>query len=144
MILVDANLLLYARVSSFPDHAAAHAWLDGQLNGRGGVGIPWESLLAFVRLSTNPRLFPRPLPMDVAWRQAREWLSLPTTWCPRATEHHEATLDALVAGRGLTSRQVMDAHLAALAIDHGLVLCSADRDFLRFDGLRYENPLDAR
>lgn len=141
MILVDANLLLYARFSSFDEHAAAHEWLDAKLNGRAGVGLPWESLLAFLRLSTNPRLFPRPLPMDDAWRQVREWLALPSVWCPRPTETHQATLEKLVRGQGLTSKLVMDAHLAAMAIDHGLLLCSADRDFLRFEGLRYENPL---
>ncbi|MAE71951.1 MAG: VapC toxin family PIN domain ribonuclease [Gemmatimonadetes bacterium] len=140
MILVDANLLLYARLSSYDQHAAAHRWLDEKLNGRAGVGLPWESLLAFLRLATSPRLFPRPLPMDEAWSQVRAWLALPTTWIPTAGEGHEGTLDRLVRGRGLTPKLVMDAHLAALAIDHGLLLCSADRDFMRFEELRFVDP----
>lgn len=141
MILVDANLLLYARLSCYGEHKAAHTWLDRHLNARAGVALPWESLLAFLRLSTNRRLFPKPLPMDVAWRQVREWLALPSTWSPRPTERHEATMETLVLGRGLSPKLIMDAHLAAMAIDHRLVLCSADRDFKRFDGLRFEDPL---
>lgn len=141
MILIDANVLLYARLTAYPEHKAAHAWLDEQLNGRTGVGLPWESLLAFARLSTNPRLFDRPLPMDVAWQQVRQWLALPSTWCPRPTDGHAETLSRLVLGKGVTSKLLMDAHLAAIAIDHRLVLCSADRDFRRFGGLRVENPV---
>ncbi len=141
MILVDANLLLYARLGSYEQHPAAHRWLDEKLNGHAGVGLPWESLLAFLRLATSPRLFPRPLPMDQAWTQVREWLALPSTWIPTPTESHEATLESLVRGQGLTGKLLMDAHLAALAIDHGLLLCSADRDFKRFPGLRFADPL---
>ncbi|MFT4625351.1 MAG: toxin-antitoxin system PIN domain toxin [Myxococcota bacterium] len=141
MILVDANLLLYARLASYPEHQRARAWLDEKLNGREGVGLPWPSLLAFLRISTNPRIFPRPLPMDIAWRQVTDWLALPPVWTPAETPRHADTMHALVAGTGLTSRLVMHTHLAALAIDHGLILCSADRDFARFDGLRVDNPV---
>ena len=77
MILVDANLLVYARVEDFPQHRAAHAWLDQQLNGRTGVGLPWQSLLAFVRLTSNPRIFARPLSLGEAWTQVEEWLDRP-------------------------------------------------------------------
>ena len=141
MILVDANLLLYAKLQSFPEHSRAHAWLDAQFNGRSGVGLPWESLLAFARLASNPRVFAQPLPMDAAWRQIEDWIALPNVWIPRPTDGHAQTLAALVHGQGLTSKLVMDAQLAALAIDHRLVLCSADHDFKRFAGLRFENPL---
>lgn len=141
MILVDANLLLYAKLSSFPEHATARAWLDARLNGADRVALPWESLLAFLRLSTNTRLFPRPISMAAAWAQVREWVALEVVWAPTATSEHEAVLDALLAPGGITPKLVMDAHLAALAIEHGLVLCSADGDFGRFRGLRWIDPL---
>lgn len=141
MTLVDANLLLYACFPHYPHHEASRAWLDGRLDGPGAVGLPWPSLLAFLRLATNARMFPRPYAMDAAWRQVEEWLELPTTWCPGETDAHAEVLGRLVVGRGLNGKLVMNAHLAALAIEHGLVLCSADDDFRRFAGLRFENPL---
>ncbi|HUP24298.1 MAG TPA: type II toxin-antitoxin system VapC family toxin [Thermoanaerobaculia bacterium] len=141
MILVDANLLLYAKLSSFPEHPRAHRWLDGKLNGADRVGLPWPSLLAFLRLSTNTRLFPRPLTMAAAWQQVREWIALETTWLPTPGEEHEEVLDRLLRPGGITPKLVMDAHLAALAIEHGLALCSADADFARFGDLRWVNPL---
>lgn len=141
MILVDANLLLYARFQSYSEHERARDWLERALNGRAKVGLPWPSLLAFVRLASNPRWFPRPLSMEAAWSQVLEWLELPNTWAPAPTEGHAATMSPLVLGTGLTPKLVMDAHLAALAIQHGLILCSADRDFARFPSLRWENPV---
>lgn len=140
MILVDANLLLYARFRSYDQHEIARDWLEAKLNGRARVGLPWPSLLAFVRLATNSRWFPAPLSMESAWDQVLEWLALPVTWTPVPTRAHADTLDPLVRGAGLTPKLVMDAHLAALAIEHGVILCSADRDFARFTGLRWENP----
>ena len=103
--------------------------------------LPWESRLAFLRLYTNTRLFPRPLSMAAAWTQVRSWLGLDTTWSPVATAEHEDTLDRLLAPGGITPKLVMDAHLAALAIEHGLTLCSCDGDFGRFEELRWHNPL---
>lgn len=141
MILIDANLLLYAKLASFPEHATVHDWLDTKLNGPDRVALPWESLLAFLRLSTNTRLFPRPLSMAVAWDQVLSWLSLDTTWSPVPTLEHQAVLGVLLAPGGITPKLVMDAHLAALAIEHGIVLCSADGDFGRFTELRWHNPL---
>lgn len=141
MILIDANLLLYAKLRSFPEHALALAWLDAKLNGPDRVALPWESLLAFLRLSTNTRLFARPLSMAAAWAQVRAWLSLDTTWTPSPTVEHEAIIDRLLAPGGITPKLVMDAHLAALAIEHDIVLCSLDGDFGRFVDLRWHNPL---
>jgi len=143
VILVDANLLLYAKFSSFPEHERAHTWFDGKLNGVERVALPWDSLLAFLRLSTNSRMFPRPLSTAAAWQQVRSWLSLESTWCPTPTAEHEEVLDALLAPGGITPKLVMDAHLAALAIEHGLMLCSADGDFARFSELQWYNPLAA-
>lgn len=144
MILVDANLLVYAHVSSSAAHARSRAWLDGRLNGSAPVGLPWESLLAFLRLVTNPRVFARPERTEDAWRQVEAWLSCPTVWTPQPTERHGAVLGGLLAATGAHANLVPDAHLAALAIEHGLVLCSSDGDFARFSGLRWENPLAAR
>lgn len=142
MILLDANLLVYAYADSFPQHSAARAWLDRHLNGTARVGLPWPTLLAFVRLVSNPRIFERPVSVTDAWHQVEAWLARPPAWIPLPTERHAAALGPLlrIAGR---SGLVPDAHLAALAMEHGLLLCSTDGDFARFPGLRWENPLQA-
>ncbi len=141
MILIDANLLIYSRVRSFPQHAQAHGWLDAQLSGSGPVALPWPSLLSFLRIVTNPRVFERPEPIAEAWRQVREWLQADVAWVPQATDRHQDLLGSLLTRGGVQANLVPDAHLAALAIEHGLVLCSTDRDFARFPGLRWQNPL---
>lgn len=140
MILVDANLLVYAKMGGMPQHAAARDWLDERLSHPARVGLPWPSLLAFLRLTSNPRIFERPLGLGDAWRQVEEWLALPAVWIPLPADRHRSILAGLLAGE-IRSDLVMDAHLAALALEHGLVLCSTDRDFSRFAGLRWENPL---
>lgn len=144
MILVDANLLVYARVSDFAEHDAARAWLDGRLNGRVGVALPWASLLAFVRLVTNPRIFREPLSLGRAWAQVEEWLDVPVTWTPEPTDRHRHLLASLLPLTTGRSNLVPDAHLAALAMEYGLVLCSSDPDFARFPNLRWENPIGGR
>jgi hypothetical protein len=141
VILVDANLLVYASISSFREHARARAWLDGRLNGEARVGLPWPSLLAFLRLVTNARVFGRPLVMADAWSQVEAWLSCEVAWIPAPTERHAAILARLLAGMGVTGNLVPDAHIAALAIEHGLELASTDGDFARFPGLKWTNPL---
>lgn len=143
MILVDANLLLYAKVLEFPQHEAARAWLDERLNDVPGVGLPWQSLLAFVRLASNPRIFQRPLPASEAWLQVEAWLSCRNVWVPEPTERHGEIMGSLLGSVGNRSNLIPDAHLAALAMEYGLVLCSSDADFSRFEGLRWRNPLSA-
>ena len=143
MILVDANLLIYAHVNSFAQHERAREWLDERLNGPAPVGLPWESLLAFLRLVTNPRVFERPEPIADAWRQALAWLAGERSWVPLPGERHDEVLGTLLGAPGVQANLVQDAHLAALAIEHGLVLCTTDGDFARFPGLRWENPLSA-
>lgn len=143
MILIDANLLIYARSAGSPDHAAARAWLDSRLNGSASVGLPWPSLLAFVRITTNPRIYPQPLTMNGAWEQVEAWLDCEPAWIPPPTERHRGVLGALLARAAGRADLVADAHLAALAIEHGLTLCSTDGDFARFPDLRWENPLRA-
>jgi len=141
MILVDANLLIYARVSSFPQHDTARAWLDDRLNGTASVGLPWPSLLTFVRLVSNPRVFERPATIASAWQQVENRLDCPPAWTPLPTQDHRSVLGSLLPHTGGRANLVPDAHLAALAIEHGLLLCSADGDFARFPDLRWENPL---
>ena len=141
MILVDANILVYSHVGTLAQHKPARAWLDDQLNGSTRVGLPWVSLVAFLRLVTNPRVFERPEPMADAWRQVRAWLACETAWIPHTTERHADLLSELLALSGVHANLVPDAHLAALALEHGLTLCSSDGDFARFPALRWLNPL---
>jgi toxin-antitoxin system PIN domain toxin len=141
MILVDTNLLLYASIASVPQHSIAKAWLDERLNGTAPVGLPWPSLLGFVRIASNPRIFEHPVPIDEAWKQVENWLDSPPVWVPQPTERHREVLGPLLRASGGRANLVPDAHLAALAIEHGLILCSSDGDFARFSGLRWENPL---
>ena len=141
MILLDANLLFYSHVSSFPQHGRARTWLDTQLNSGGPVGLPWASLLAFLRIVTNPRVFERPEPIADAWRQVGAWLDVDAVWIPEPTERHRTVLGSLLDAGGIQANLVPDAHVAALAIEHGLTLCSSDGDFARFTDLRWQNPL---
>lgn len=141
MILVDANILLYAANRAAPEHEPARAWLDDRLNGREPVGFPWPSLLAFVRLAANPLVVRHPVTPAEAWRQAEEWLACAPAWIPVAGEAHRELVGGFLKAPWMTSRLVPDAHLAALAIEHGLTLQSTDGDFARFPGLKWENPL---
>ena len=141
MILVDANLLVYAFVRELPEHEAAVRWLDHQINRTTHVGLPWPSLLAFLRLTTNPRIFSTPPALDRAWKQVRDWLQQDSVWVPQPTERHEEVLGQLLAETGGRGSLVDDAHLAALALEHGLVLCSTDGDFARFQAIRWWNPI---
>lgn len=142
MILVDANLLIYAHVESFSQHRAAHTWLDAQLNAGYRVGLPWPSLLAFLRLTTNPRVFERPLSAAQAWAQVEAWLGVSSVWIPGPTPEHQEILGELIAQTSAAANLVPDAHLAALALEHGLTLHSTDGDFGRFTKLKWTNPLD--
>ncbi|MGH9128589.1 MAG: TA system VapC family ribonuclease toxin [Acidimicrobiales bacterium] len=142
MILVDANLLIYAHAEDLPQHDQARSWLDSHLSGRAAVGLPWASLLAFLRIISNPRALQYPEPIAQAWVQVQEWLDAPPAWIPQPTERHRDTLATLI-NSATHANLVPDAHLAALAIEHGLVLASSDGDFAQFQamGLRWENPL---
>ena len=141
MRVLDVNLLVYATFSSMPGHAAAKRWLDGILRGKEQVAFPWETVCGFVRLASNPRVFSPCLSVASAWRHAAAWLDCPCAWIPSATPRHRAILADLLSLPGMNHKLVADANLAALAMEHGLVLCSADEDFRIFPGLRFENPL---
>jgi toxin-antitoxin system PIN domain toxin len=141
VILVDTNLLIYAYVRSFPQHQKARGWLDDQLSRSTRVGLPWPSLLGFLRIVTNPRVFQSPVSVTQAWGQVDAWLELDVVWIPRPTERHRDVLGALLIASGAQANLIPDAHLAALAIEHGLMLCSTDGDFGRFSELRWSNPI---
>ena len=141
MILIDANLLVYAHVKEFPHHDASRAWLDDQISTQPRVALPWPSLLAFLRLVTNPRIFERPEPVGSAWRQIQSWIGAEPVWIPGPTERHAEILGSLVHQAVDRANLVPDAHLAALGIEHGLTVCTTDRDFARFPGVRWQNPL---
>ena len=142
MILIDANLLVYAHVSSLPQHPAAVSWLDAQLKANAIVGIPWQSLLSFARLVTNPRIFERPLPIQSAWQQVEHWLDCPVVRIPVSGDRYREILGNLIRTSVDRANLIPDAQLAALAIENGFVLYSTDRDFTRFPGLQWQDPLE--
>lgn len=139
-MIVDANLLLYARDSASPFHDRARAWLEDALNGPVRVGLPWQSLVAFHRVSTRSNA-PTPLSPADAADQVDEWLAAPAAWVPLETADHATVLGQLVRTHQVDGRLIHDAHLAALAICHGVEVCSADADFARFTEVRWRNPL---
>jgi toxin-antitoxin system PIN domain toxin len=139
--LVDANLILWAHHRQFPQHETARSWWRRALSERPLVGIPWPSILAFVRVSTHPRALERPLVIGAAWRIVEGWLDRANVWIPVPTERHRTILAPLLEKGKATGNHVPDAHMAALAIEWGLELQSADRDFARYPGLRWRDPL---
>ena len=140
-MLVDANILLFAADTTAAHHEKAANWLTEQLNGDRRVGLPWESLAAFMRIATHPRAAAQPLTPTEAWKHVEDWLAVPIVWVPVATERHAAVFGNLVTKYGLAGNLIPDAHLAALAIQHGLTVCSADTDFARFSEINWSNPL---
>ncbi len=142
MILVDTNLLVYASVPSSPEHVRSREWLNEQLAGQRRIGLPWHSLLGFVRLYSNRKVYATGRSVAQAWRAVKTWLDVPQVWIPQPMDRHVEVLSTLFDSAQVRSGMVMDAHLAALAIEHGLTLFSNDRDFARFPNLRWMNPLD--
>jgi len=140
-MLLDANVLLYAVDSRSPFHQAAADWLEDAMNGDTRVALPWQTIGAFVRISTHPRVSDRPLTSERAWAYVEAWLGAGPTWIPSATEMTARRYGELSKLVPITGNLVTDAMLAALALEHGLELISADGDFARFPGLRWRNPL---
>lgn len=140
MILLDANILLYA--TDYPQHETIRLWLEKQINSGEYIGMAWITLLAFIRISTNSRIFAQPLPIQEAWQQIEEWLVLPCVWIPQPADKHSLILRELLFAVNATGNLIPDAHLAALALEHNLLLCSTDRDFTKFKKLNWLNPMD--
>lgn len=141
MILVDANILLYAEDQLSPPHVSARQWWDAQLSGISPVCLCWTVLNAFIRIATSPRVFEQPLSLDQACARVESWLDQPCTRIIHPTERHWIVFqEMLVAGKAVAAL-VTDAHLAALAKEHGCKLISTDTDFSRFPAVTWENPL---
>ncbi len=140
-VLIDANLLIWAHHRQFPHHEQARRWLAQTLSATPIVGIPWPSMLAFLRISSHPRALERPLAVETAWEVANGWLARPNVRIPVPTERHRDVFDRMLLGGRATADHTTDAHLAALAIEWGMELQSADRDFARYPGLRWVDPL---
>ena len=141
MILLDANILLYAYDEASSHHREIQPWLQAQLSGSEDVGIPWLTLWAFVRIATNSRVQESPLEPHVAIRTLRDLLAWPRVRIIEPGPHHLHLLEEMVVEGQASGPRVTDAALAALAIEHGATLASTDRDFSRFPNLRWINPL---
>jgi len=137
--IVDANVLIHAVNQGSPAHGQARRWLDEALSGREPLGLPWVVLLAFIRLTTSNRVFTRPLLVSDAMGIVEIWLGRPVTLEPTPTKRHTGILRGLLKGAGSAGNLTTDAHLAALAIEHGATVVSFDRDFQRF-GVPIEVP----
>ena len=143
MIVVDVNLLIYAYNPSAEQHPQARRWLETVLSGEETVGLPWIVLIAFLRLTTSPRIFPTPLNTKEAAEVIERWLANPTVTIPSPSERHWQVLRPLLETGRVRGPEMTDAHLAAMTIEHGATLCTSDRDFARFPGLKLLDPLEA-
>jgi toxin-antitoxin system PIN domain toxin len=141
VIVLDANVLLYAYHLRSPAHERAKAWLEAAFAGPEPVRLPWQTILAFLRLTTNPKVFDAPLAIDEAVGTVSGWFGLPAVALIDPGERYWTVLQALLVESQVSGPLVTDAALAALAIEHGATLCTTDRDFRRFAGLKLLNPL---
>jgi hypothetical protein len=141
MIVVDAPLLIYAHSQELPQYQAAERWFADALQDTETVGLPWASLLAFLRIITDRRVFRRPFTMREASDAVSTWLSFPAALPLYPTDRHWTILRRMLEHGQVTPRLVNDAHVAALALEHGATLYTTDRDFARFPDVRFVNPL---
>ena len=144
MILVDTNILLYAEDSLSPHHTKARQWWDAQLSGSAPVCLCWTVINAFARIGTNPRVFDHPLSLDEVTARIQSWFDQPCTRTVVPTKRHWDVFRELIVEGKAAANLVTDAHLAALAIEHGCELQSTDSDFSRFPKLKWRNPLKDR
>ncbi len=144
MILVDANILLYAEDQLSPSHIKARTWWDTALSGVSPVCLCWTVLQAFIRIGTNPRVFEHPLSRDQAIARIQSWMDQPCTRIVNPTERHWMVFQQMLREGQAVANLVTDAHLAAIAIEHGCEIISTDSDFSRFPGIRWRNPLKYR
>ncbi len=141
MKLLDVNLLVYAADETARAHESAHTWIQDTLSGSETVAFPWITLLGFVRLVTSPHRMVSPISVERALDIVDGWLAQPVATVVHPTHRHAAVLRDLLTPLGAGGNLTSDAHLAALAIEHGATLCSHDNDFSRFPGLRWVDPL---
>jgi len=143
-VVTDANVLLYAVDTASPHHEESLDWLERSLSGAEAVGLSWVVLLAFIRIATNPAIYSNAVTVDDATGQVQSWLAAPAAIVAQPTARHAEVLRGLLLETGTAGNLTTDAHLAALAIEHGAELVSYDRDFGRFQGLRHRLPAAAR
>ncbi len=139
-MLVDANVLIHAANERAAEHEAARRWLTEALAGGEAVAFAWTVILAYLRLSTHPAVFPRPLTVGQAGEAADAWLSAPPAITVEPTRRHLPLLHGLLERAGTAGNLVGDAHLAALALEHNATVVSFDRDFARFEGVSLRRP----
>lgn len=140
MILVDANILLYAEDSSSEHHDRARLWWDGMLSGEEPVNLCWAVLLAFIRIATNKKVFETPLTLKEAISRVQSWMDQPCVRLVQPTSRHWELFQKLAIQGQTQANLITDVHLAALAIEHNCILYSTDADFSRFSGLKWKNP----
>jgi hypothetical protein len=138
VIVVDANVLIYAHNADSPLHTRARAWLEGSLSGKDSIGFSWSTITAFLRIVTNRRALDHPLTIEQAASIVGSWLASPAAVVLVPGPNHWSVLGGLLQSGQATGNLVPDAHLAALAIEHGATLISSDRDFARFPELAFE------
>lgn len=141
MILVDANVLLYAEDQQCPHHDKARKWWEAQLSGASPVCLCWAVIGAFIRIGTNARVFEHPLSLDDAFVRVQSWLDQPCTRIIHPTDRHWVVFQKMLLQGQAVGNLVTDAHLAALASEYGCELISTDADFSRFPGIKWRNPL---
>jgi toxin-antitoxin system PIN domain toxin len=140
VVVVEANVLLYAVDTASTHHERSLTWLERSLAGAEAVGFAWVALLAFIRVGTNPSILPNAMSVDEATGQVQGWLDAAAAVVVEPTTRHADLLRGLLAETGAAGNLTTDAHLAALAIEHGADLVSFDRDFARFPGVRHRQP----
>jgi toxin-antitoxin system PIN domain toxin len=143
MIVIDANILLYAYDEDDPRYPVVSPWFEAQMMGSDDVGLSLLAILAFLRISTDHRVFHQPRPVATALAIVDSWLARPNVRLLEPTSGHWTTLADAAAGGQARGPQLMDAHLAALTIEHGGTLATADRGFARYPGLRTIDPIGA-
>lgn len=141
MILVDANILIYAVDADSPHHASARRWLEETLSSDTPVALPWVVILAFLRITTRSGILRNPLPSQEALDYVDSWLRQPFVAALGPGENHWAVLRSLLRSSGMAGNLTSDAHVAALALEHGCTIASADNDFRRFAGVTHLNPV---
>ncbi|MBF0104762.1 MAG: type II toxin-antitoxin system VapC family toxin [Deltaproteobacteria bacterium] len=142
MILVDANILLYAEDKTSPIHKTARGWWDACLSGGERVCLCWEVINAFIRIGTSKRVFEKPLSLKEAIVRVQSWFDQPVTELVVPTDNHWSFFEEMMKKGQASANLVSDAHLAALAVEHGCTLYSSDADFSRFPRLKWKNPLE--
>ncbi len=141
MIVLDANILLYAYDAASDQHAKARAWVEEVLSGADPVGLPWQTITAFVRIVTNPRLSGKRFTPSEVIDLVDQWVTQPNVRLLGPGDHHWSFLRQTILEGQARGPLITDAQLAALTIEHGGMLCTTDRDFSRFPGLRWQNPI---